>query len=249
MKDMTESPQSNFARHLAKRVAGLRTGVEASQFADVPIPDGLPEYMGEHLAAGETHYTARPGIPELRTAIGREIHDCGGPVRESDGVIVTHGEGEALYVTLLGLGLGAESNLVVQGACRHRQLFELLGIEVVPPDGHKSRNAHTLYREFGEEPVEACADTTSCEHEIVALGGLLFSDSSTSTGFSSLDTDAVVIGHLDSLPALDRFRLGFVAGPPETVKRIQTWKQALSICTAAPSQRAALFALGRGGVS
>lgn len=249
MKDMTESPEWNFATHLAKRVAGVRTDFKAVQFQDVPIPDGLSHYLAEHLAAGETHYTTRPGIPELRTAIGRELHECGGHLRESDGVIVTHGEGEALYVTLLGLGLDAHSSVVVQGACRHRQLFGLIGIELIPPNGHKACNAYTLYREFREEPTEAGGDTTPCEHEIVALGGLLFSDRSAGTSLSALTTDAVVIGHLDSLPALDSFRIGFVAGPPETVKRIQTWKQALSICTAAPSQRAALFAVGLGGVS
>jgi len=53
----------------------------------------------------------------------------------------------------------------------------------------------------------------------------------------------VVIGNLDALPGVASFRVGFVAGPADLVRRIQTWKQAFSICTAGPSQRAALAAL------
>ena len=40
------------------------------------------------------------------------------------------------------------------------------------------------------------------------------------------------------------FRLGFVAAPPEVLANITKWKQASSICSPAPSQRAALRALG-----
>ena len=53
----------------------------------------------------------------------------------------------------------------------------------------------------------------------------------------------VVIGNLDALPGVSSFRVGFVAGPADLVRRVQTWKQAFSICTAGPSQRAALSAV------
>ena len=53
-----------------------------------------------------------------------------------------------------------------------------------------------------------------------------------------------MIGSLDGLSAMRPFRLGFVAAPPETLNGITKWKQASSICSPAPSQRAALWALG-----
>ena len=56
--------------------------------------------------------------------------------------------------------------------------------------------------------------------------------------------NVIVIGSLDGLHAMRPFRLGFVAAPPETLKGITKWKQASSICSPAPSQRAALWALG-----
>ena len=56
--------------------------------------------------------------------------------------------------------------------------------------------------------------------------------------------DAVVTGSLDSLPGLSSFRVGFASAPPALAPKLFAWKQALSICTAAPSQRAAILALG-----
>lgn len=55
---------------------------------------------------------------------------------------------------------------------------------------------------------------------------------------------AIVIGSLDGLEGMRPFRLGFVAAPPKTLAGITKWKQASSICSPAPSQRAALWALG-----
>ncbi len=62
-----------------------------------------------------------------------------------------------------------------------------------------------------------------------------------------IDASQIVVGSLDALPGVVSFRVGFAAGPEPVMKRIQTWKQALSICTAGPSQRAALAALRSAG--
>lgn len=60
---------------------------------------------------------------------------------------------------------------------------------------------------------------------------------------SDADPGSVLIGTLDALPGLRSFRLAFIAAPAELAPRLRSWKQALSICTAAPSQRAALLLL------
>ena len=56
--------------------------------------------------------------------------------------------------------------------------------------------------------------------------------------------DVIVVGSLDGLRPMHPFRLGFVAAPPAALAGIAKWKQASSICSPAPSQRAALWALG-----
>ncbi len=238
---MTYHNDSVVARRLAKRVASARPDTPQIHFDSTPTPEGLSDHLRKHLAGGETHYTARPGIPELRALIGSEIERRGGPSRDADGVIVTHGEGEALYVTLLGLGLSADSKIVVAEECRHRQLFDLLDIAVVDPSQTSAATAMASYREFGDESSAVAGTNESIG--ILALGGFLFSSESRSPDATTLASATILIGHLDSVPGLDHFRIGYVAGPPEIVKRIQTWKQALSICTAGPSQRATLFAI------
>lgn len=240
---MTEIRNSTVARQLARRVAARRAEIAPLVFGSASIPDGLLDHLREHLAAGETHYTTRPGLPELRRAIGREIGERGGPGRDADGVIVTQGEGEALYVTLLGLGIGAESIVAVAGECAHHGLLELLDIETVDPNDPKAGHAAAVYREIGTGRGDVSLPGSDGRFEILALGGLLFSERSRDTDLASVSNQAIVIGNLDSLPGLDHFRMAYVAGPPDTVKRIQTWKQALSICSAAPSQRAAMFAV------
>jgi hypothetical protein len=63
-----------------------------------------------------------------------------------------------------------------------------------------------------------------------------------STSFTGPDCRPVIVGDLDALPGMAAFGVGFVAGPTAIVGAARTWKQAFSICTAAPSQRAALVA-------
>ncbi len=241
---MTPNNDSTMGRRLSSRVAGDLPDNPPVNFGGSAVAEGLCNYLRDHLAAGETHYTARPGIPELRAAIGHELERLGVPARDADGVIVTHGEGEALYVSLLGLGASTNSTIATPVGCRHSELLELLKIEVINMSAQNVADACVIYREFGGESGDGNPETPDGVPEILGLGGLLYSKDSTHTPLPPIDESTILIGHLDSLPGLDHFRLGFVAGPPETVKRIQTWKQALSICSAGPSQRAALFAIG-----
>ena len=90
-------------------------------------------------------------------------------------------------------------------------------------------------------------------HEIHAVGDRLFHGTgdasarlgeSPSVGAPTRHPDAIVIGSLAGLEGMRPFHLGFVAAEPETLARITKWKQASSICSPAPSQRAALWALG-----
>ena len=76
--------------------------------------------------------------------------------------------------------------------------------------------------------------------QVHAIGDRLFGGS----GAEAAAPDAIVIGSLDGLEGMHPFSLGFVAAPVAVRPRIAKWKQASSICSPAPSQRAALWALG-----
>ncbi len=221
---------------------------------DAP-PAGLIEEVRRHLLGGETHYTTRPGIVELRHRISERLEQITGARPDPlESVLITAGEREALFVTLLGLGLppGATVIAVDQGG-RHRGLMRLLGLQVIEP-GDPQCQADVIYREIicGEGrsfSAGKTADNGDCI-EIHNLRGQLTELSAASREgrageeiWSGLGAPKILTGNLHGLAGMDSFRIGFVAGPPATMKPIMVWKQALSICTAAPSQRAAIHSL------
>ncbi len=180
-------------------------------------PTPAPELLGSlrhHLLAGETHYPDRPGMAELRRLVGNALPSVGYPARGPDGVLITASEGESLFVTLLGVGLDAEVRFL-GGADEHDRLRRWM--RAAPGDGGTS---------------------------VHALGDSLFAVDAPPVDRNHGLANVIVIGSLDGLHAMRPFRLGFVAAPPETLKGITKWKQASSICSPAPSQRAALWALG-----
>jgi hypothetical protein len=118
-----------------------------------------------------------------------------------------------------------------------------MGVEGVGLDDPDAAKARAFYWEVGEPPSSKAPVAGEERFEVVSLGDMLFSERVEEVDLSPVPNHAICVGHLDSLPGLDHFRMGYVAGPPDLVKRIQTWKQAFSICSAAPSQRAGLFAI------
>ena len=212
-------------RALAERVRRLQVRPE-------PLPvGGVPEWLRarvrDALAAGETHYTDRPGIPELRRALALPFSSMG-LERGADEVVVTSGEKEALFVSLLALALGPGDAAVAFGRCAHEELFELLGFH---PASSTSR-PRLRYTELVETPP----DWSSREAPlIVNLGSGVLGD----LPRWIVEDDPIVLGNLDALPGLASFRVGFVCAPAALAKKVRSWKQTLSICTAAPSQRAA----------
>ena len=216
MTGAVEAALSSRARAALKAGRGSVQGTPAPvAAATIPVP-GLLDSLRHHLLAGETHYPDRPGMAELRRLVGNALPRVGYPGRGPDGVLITASEGESLFVALLGVGLDAE--------------VRFLG----DADGHGPLRQWMNARDKG--------GTT-----IYALGDRLFAADAAPHDRGHADDDldnAIVIGSLDGLHTMRPFRLGFVAAPPETLKGITKWKQASSICSPAPSQRAALWALG-----
>jgi aminotransferase len=99
------------------------------------------------------------------------------------------------------------------------------------------RGADTVVVTAGEEEALYVLSHAATGVEALSLGPRL-------SMLDRVPPDAVVTGSLDALPGLSSFRVGFVSAPPGMARSVRSWKQALSICTAAPSQRAALLSLG-----
>ncbi len=217
--------------------------------------EGLLDSLRHHLLAGETHYPDRPGMGELRRRVGAALPGVGLPAREPDGVLITQGEGESLFATLLGLGGGEGAVVVARAGGRHGRLLDWMGVRLVEPGAEAASGAafHLIEHEAGAVITEDGASPGAPGiPRVHAIGDLLFADAyraraaapERATGPSADLADDIVIGSLDGLAGMRPFSLGFVAAPVEVRPRIAKWKQASSICSPAPSQRAALWALG-----
>ena len=262
---MSDYTASSTKRALAQRITvHSGTSVPSLEIRAEPLDAGLLEDLRDHLLAGETHYTTRPGVLELRQQLARRITITGGPEYDAEReTIIMAGEGEALFATLLGLDFSEGSRVSADDdGGRHSKLFAILGIQVVQPTDANMAPPLLEYSELATD--ETGADTTGRDHLpqesmegdtpyqtdekmkcIVNVGSLAFGDST--FGWPAVDPHTVVIGNFDGLAGISSFRLGYVVGPEDLVKKIMTWKQAFSICTAAPSQRAAIWTIDQKG--
>ena len=233
------------------------------------LPDPGVPLAPEHAAAlrsallsGETHYTPRPGLPELQEAIAQRIESAGAPPGGT--VVVTAGRQEALFVALAGaraeggdvpagvtLSPATDGDPGVLAACAVLDLVADCRQPAAVDAGLKAPTGRT----GGAPTIDvAVARVTTPEEagsgapmEIVDCGDrLLARDDAEASFLAGVGEDAVLVGSLDGLPELAPFRVGFFRAPPRLLGRLRSLKQAISICTAAPSQRTAALLLGAG---
>ena len=197
-----------------KKALAPRTGkalIEPDVQPAVEVPEALANAVRNALLNGDTHYTSRPGIPELRQAIAEALSRAGAPKRTAEEIVICSGASEALFVVLLALQLEPGDRVSVLGEQGEaKALASLFDIEVSANDA-----AGDIY----------------CVGAEMARG-------------AKAPESATIVGHLDHLSGMTPFRVGYVSAPPSLIAKVRRFKQALSICTAAPSQRAALAALG-----
>tara|TARA_B110001454_G_scaffold217330_1_gene242418 strand:+ start:654 stop:1382 length:729 start_codon:yes stop_codon:yes gene_type:complete len=204
---------------------------------NVEIPEDLVENLASHLGKGETHYPDRPGMLELRKCIGRELGSYLDDPRDQNEVLVTASEGEAVFVTMLGLDLVPEGGVVTQKGLRHQALFDWMDIRVYGPEDTSIPVSYwELDSGSGEEWFRGNTGTKIC-----ALGDALYGERSE---ILKLASDTIIVGSLSSLLGVHGFDLGFVSAESSLLKRVTSWKQASSICAPSPSQRVALWTLG-----
>lgn len=270
---------SVIGRRLASRAVAVAAGFDARPGVDDAIdltapaapepPAAIQAAAHAALDRGETHYTARPGIPQLCAALAARSTAEGFPA-DPGSVVVTNGGSEALYIAF-------------QSVVRPGQRVLLPG-PVAP-------NIPTMLTFVNGEPVrlETTAAIPTAEAIFVHEADvLLLASPSPVTGVAIPPADLANIVRtaiergmtviLDrSLawcvydPALARFpepelgskllttgsfslayemagwRAGYFTAPAEHAGTMLELKQAMSICTSAVSQYAALAALEEAG--
>jgi aspartate/methionine/tyrosine aminotransferase len=258
---MSANQQASMGARLADRVRPL--GIAARTTDDlvaepIQVPDEILRTVREALLNGETHYTSRPGIAGLRVRIADALLRLGAPSFDAaTEVIITAGERESLFVTLLALRAGAGVVWTAADVARYEALFSLMGLTpkaLTDLDGDKGRQhqmhpappTRLAYRDRGATTADhdrmMRLAIASAVTDVLNVGAAV--GDAAVVALPPIGPATVVIGGLDALPGQHAFGAGFVAGPAALLNPIRTWKQAFSICTAAPSQRAALAAMG-----
>ena len=254
---MSVNQQVSMGARLADRVRHLAVAAMTDERISEPIrvPPDILRAVRDALLNGETHYTSRPGIVALRVQIAEALSRLGAPSFDAaTEVIITAGERESLFVTLLALRPSGEVWTVGDSA-RYAALFSLMGLtsksisdredeKGSPRQPRPAPPARLVYRDRGATTAEhermmrfaSASDVSDVLNVGTAVGD-------GSGAVPAIGPATVVIGGLDALPGQPAFGAGFVAGPAALLNPIRTWKQAFSICTAAPSQRAALAAM------
>ena len=232
---------------LARRVGLI--GIPADLAPDTVVAPALLAEVERALLEGDTHYTVRAGVPELRRRLIEELAAMGGPRYESlNNTLITTGEAESLFVTLLDFR--HNPGIALAGCalpCRHESLFRLMKLELRrPDDAVPDGGIRLIYREGqadrGAHETLIGRTVRGGLVDILNLGSALASGCPAGIPPYAADR-TLILGSFDALPGASSFRIGYLAGPERFTRRAAVWKQAFSICSAAPSQRAVLKAL------
>lgn len=267
-------PDTPMGRALAGRAVRLAEALEASSgpmpvpARSGPAPEHVREAAKDALARGETHYTSRPGVVDLRKAIARVSTEQGFPAT-AESVVVTNGGAEALYITLQAVV--AKGDRVAAPEPLQPNVAEMIGF--IGGDLH--RIATTSANRFlastddifapnpavillaspspitgvaiEDEDLRAIISKAADRGTIVILDRslvpALYVPSTANSSAPELGAGVVTIGSFSSGFGLDGWRVGYFTAPPDRMKEMRELKQAMSICTTAVSQFAALAAL------
>jgi aspartate/methionine/tyrosine aminotransferase len=266
------------SRALAQRVLNLRADAPSSadSLLDLTTPEPVapPEHVRAAakaaLDAGETHYTARPGIAPLRQAIAAHSTAAGYPATADD-IVVTNGGSEALYIALQALlKPGQRALLGGPVAANVVRLLRFIGAEpdwlpasprtgfAPTPDDIAGSDASVLLLASPNPatglllPPARLAQLLEAafEREMTvildrSLADCCYTPEAAHALDPALNTRVLTIGSFSESYALSGWRVGWFAAPPGQLEldAMRELKQAMSICTSAVSQFAALAAL------
>lgn len=234
----------------------------------VAVPARVREAAEAALDRGETHYTTRPGIVPLREAIARRMTEEGFPAT-AEAMLITNGGSEALYIALQAL-LAKGDRIVVAGPVAQNvtAMIRFIGAEPVslygaradgfmPDAGAMTSAGAKAILITSPSPVTGLALSSGELERVIAaamrqemavildrsLATALYEPTHAQFANPELGARVVTVGSFSTGHGLHGWRVGWLATPAELSKRPRELKQALSICTTAVSQYAALAIL------
>lgn len=226
--------------------------------------DGPPDHVRAAAIAalerGETHYTDRQGILPLREAIAARSAAEGFPA-QPDGVVVTNGGSEALYIILQSL-VGRGDRVLVAGALAPNvgRMITFMGgtVEWLSSSEEIGVEAARVLLVGNPSPASGVALATETLERLAAaalerdmavvidrsLAWSTFEPAGAPFADATIGARVMTAGSFSHAWGMAGWRAGYFTTPLAQRARMQELKQAMSICTSTASQYAALAALG-----
>ena len=239
------SSLKTLSRPLAARVAGLSRLPQHSHpqaAAAPPLPARVQQAAIDALARGETHYTDRPGLPELRQWVADDLNRRWQLALEPQEVTITCGSTEARYVIITRLAEAGTAVLCPGDATPIRGALHLAGADLAKSPS--AANIRLLYL-----PADwAAARRSECDDWLAQAqseGWWVIWDLSFAPQMpdfhpaqnEKLRPRTVTVHSLSA--HLPGWRLGWMAGSAAALS-LRAGKQAITICTTNVSQWAGL---------
>jgi len=278
MTSTTPQEQSGtpIGRALARRVRGPLTpervaggsAIDLTAGEPDPTPPQVRQAAREALERGETHYTDANGILPLREALAGHLGELGFAA-EPDGIGVTNGGTEALYIALQAALKPGDRAAIVEPLPPHiLDMVRFIGAEPVrvaaraedgflPDLAEAARSDARLLLLASPSPVTGKRIPDARLEQIIAAaranGMDVILDLSYAAGLydpeparfenPALASEIVLTGSLSHAHGMAGWRVGFFSAPPANRGPLLGLKSALSICTTTVSQHAAIAAL------
>lgn len=201
------------------------------------------------------HYSRRPGIVELCDLVVQRLAAKDLVVDPQDGVIITGGPTEARYVTLCALATGKTVYLLPSLVERYQAIADLVGATLEPLDlaaPLPTPGAGFLLVSSIDELTPAVAGQLAAWAAANALSVIadeidtpllaLDHHARPFAGLPGMAERTLTLGAFPDTPALTAWQVAWFAGPKGLVGTVAKLKQAMTICTPAAGQYAALAA-------
>ncbi len=235
------TPPQSLSRPLAQRVASLPGLRPPPECPPTPLP--VIEAAAAALARGETHYTDRPGIPELRGWVARHLHERWGLRVDASQVTITCGSTEARYVALTLLVEPGGAALCLGDDRLIRGPLQLLGGTIVQAPAAALRLLYLKPTDDRAAVLELLRQARVTDWWVIWDKSFCAPDDFHPAQDAQLAERVVTIDSLSQ--GLAGWRLGWMAGSAAAL-RLRAGKQAITICTTAVSQWAGLAWLEAG---
>ena len=218
------------------------------------VRQAIIQAMDQHLC---DHYTRRPGLAALCQRVAEHLAERGIDVDPSAGVIITGSLQEARFVALRSLAPGKTAYVPRPAPAIYRAGIEFAGatMQAVDPDQALPPASggllivpvpHPATRRLLEPAAldrlaawAVASDLSVVADETLAPGLAPDPALPNLATWPDMASRTVILGSF-ATPGLAAWQVSWVAGPGPLVTIVRDMKQAMTICTPAPSQYAAL---------